>query len=94
MIGHALHIAKTEWRWISTNPCREVRKPSEAPHRKQRISPDELQQLLSALKYTQGTAPTNMSQEVADTLLLALETAMRSGEVLNLAREHIHLDKS
>lgn len=94
LLSHTLEIARREWRWISTNPCRDVRKPAEAPHRKQRISPEELQQLLTALKYTPGTTPINLTQEVAVTLLLALETAMRSGEVLGLTREHIHLKQS
>lgn len=95
LISHALEIARREWAWLNTmNPSKDVRKPSDAPHRKQRINPTELQALLDALGYRIGTHPTNKTHEVGIALLLCLETACRSGEVLGLKRENIHLEHS
>lgn len=94
LVTHALEIARREWRWIVTNPGRDVRKPPDAKHRTQRISSDDVQALLDTLGYVRGTVPANKQQETAVALLIALETAMRSGEILSLTRQHVHLDHS
>ena len=94
LISHALDIARREWLWLNQNHAKDVRKPPSPPHRTQRISDEDLQKLLDALTYVAGTTPTNKSQEVAVALLLCLETACRSGEILSLTRANVHLGQS
>lgn len=92
LIGHALEIARKEWRWIEANPSKDCRKPADNKHRVQKISDSDVDKLLQALKYVRGTVPANKQQEVGLALLLALETACRGGELLSLVRDHIHLE--
>lgn len=49
--------------------------------------------LLEKLKYIDGEPPVTMMQEVAYAFLIALETAMRQGEILSLTRDAVFLDK-
>lgn len=92
LIGHALEIARKEWRWLEANPSKDCRKPADNKHRIQKISPSDVDKLLAALRYERGTVPANKQQEVGVALLLALETACRGGELLALTRDHIHLE--
>ncbi len=49
LIGAALEVAKREWGWLASNPCREVKKPPEAQHRDRIITDDEQQRICWAL---------------------------------------------
>lgn len=49
--------------------------------------------LLEKLKYVEGEPPATMMQEVAYAFLIALEPAMRQGEILSLTRDAIFLDR-
>lgn len=76
--------ARKEWLWVRSNPVRDVSRPKEPPSRKRRVPDDEIAAMLAALGYVEGVAPATKSQEVAVAFLLALETAMRAGEVIGL----------
>ena len=91
LISHSLEIARREWRWINENSCRDVRKPMEPPHRKQRISDENIQKLIGALGYVEGRVPSTQSHQVAIALLFCIETACRSGEVIGLTKANVHL---
>lgn len=93
LIGHALEIARKEWRWIEVNPSKDCRKPADNKHRTQKIGEGDVDKLLEALRYQRGTVPANKQQEIGLALLLALETACRGGELLSLTRQHIHLEQ-
>lgn len=83
--------ARTEWKWIDNNPCREVRKPKKPPHRDRRISPDEEKRILLALEYDDSARIQNVRQGIAVAFLFALETGMRQGEIWGLTWNNVFL---
>lgn len=92
LISHALNIAVTEWKWITDNPLKGVRKPKEPPHRERRITQDEIDRLLLALGYDYDDRPETITAKVGAALLFAIETAMRAGEIASLHWENIDLE--
>lgn len=77
-------VAVNEWRWIHDTPFKSVTPPAEGRARTRRVSDDELDRLLLALNYERGTVPETAQQFIGAACLLALETAMREGEILTL----------
>ncbi len=84
LLRGVLEACRREWGWLHINPCAGIRWPSAGQPRDRRITDDELDRLLLALGYDRGTAPTRPAHRVAIALLLALETAMRAGELCGL----------
>ena len=82
LIGSVLKAARVEWRWMRDNPMKEVTKPRQPKGRKRRVSQDEIDRLVTASGYT-GTHESMLHITVA-AFLFALETGMRSGEILAL----------
>ena len=93
LLSAVFEQAKREWRWIARNPLREVKRPPNNRHRDRRISPAEEQTLLDEMGYIEGQPPQTKTQELAYAFLLAIETAMRQGEILGLTKDRVHLDK-
>lgn len=89
MLRSVFDVAIKEWGWLRVNPMDAVKKPPAPPSRKRRITADEIERVTMALGYT-GGAPENQSQRVALAFLFALETAMRSGEILGLTWDKVH----
>jgi len=77
-------IAIVEWQWLKTSPIAQISRLPEAPPRNRRISQNETSQILEALDYEEGKYPQLQKQQVAVAFLIALETAMRLGEIINL----------
>lgn len=71
------------WGWLNSDPMSDVDRPPNPPSRRRRINQDEVDRITLALGYD-GGAPENVSDHVALSFLFALETAMRSGEILGL----------
>lgn len=84
--------ARREWRLIAVNPWRDVRKPKAPRHRERRISDDEIERITLALGYD-GSPIATLSQQVAVMFLLAIETAMRAGELLSLRWSDVDLQR-
>lgn len=74
---------RREWGWLATDPLKDVDRPPNPASRKRRITPDEIERMTLALGYD-GGVPQTASDKVALAFLLAIETAMRAGEMLNL----------
>lgn len=85
-------VARQEWKWIKENPWADVRMPPKPKPRDRRISDDEIERLSIAANYEHFDTPANFTQQVAVAFLLAIETGMRSGEILKLQWKHAHLD--
>jgi len=83
LLRSVLKVCRAEWGWLRIDPLADVAKPPSPPSRRRRISRDEEDRIVLALGYN-GGAPENASQRVALAFLFALETAMRSGEILAL----------
>lgn len=87
LISHVFTTARREWNWASKSPTADVRRPKDPPPRDRLISQDEIDRICLALAYDGKI--TNISGVVAATFLFAIETGMRSGEILSLTPERI-----
>lgn len=101
LISHVFSTAAKEWKWIAESPTTNVRRPKAEESRDRLPTDDEIERICFALGFDLGGAEvvTTKSQAVAVTLLFAIETAMRSGEVCLLeqawVRENVaHLPAS
>jgi integrase len=90
LLGTVLEHARREWRWIESNPMRDVRRPANPDHRQRLIAGPEVRGVLRALGY--GGPVRTVSQAVAACFLLALATGMRAGELCGLQWAHVRPD--
>ena len=79
-----------EWRYVDHDPWPDVIKPKDNPARKVIFQEGQAERIVTALGYEGGT-PKDKREQTAVAFLLALETAMRSGEILTLEWKHVHL---
>lgn len=87
VISHLFNIARKEWGMESlSNPVQNIRMPKNSRPRDRRIVGDEEERLLDACTRSKSPA-------LKDIVLLALETAMRLGELLSLEWKNIDLKK-
>lgn len=81
-----------EWRCgLRENPVHLVSRPKNPPARKRRVSEAEMLAIRAALGWDGKAAPATLSQWIAWTHALAVETAMRKGEILGLAWPRVRL---
>lgn len=93
IISSVIEVARKQWRWIGVNPLKELDRPKDPPHRDRRISDDEIQRICDALLYDENEPVTTQRQHIAVAFLLAIETAMRQGELFTLDWQDVHLDQ-
>lgn len=89
LLRAVFNVAKREWHWLHDSPFDGVSPPPEGKARTRRVADAELDRLLLALNYERGTRPETAGQFIAVAALLALETAMRQGELLSLDRADV-----
>lgn len=88
----AVWAAAAEWGWCPReSPWRAVRLPPDAPPRTRLLRWAEIRRILRRLGYVTSAPPITVSQQVAWAWLIALRTALRSGEVLGLTGESVDL---
>ena len=80
VISTIFTTCKKEWGYPIENPILSIRRPKKAEPRDRRFNEDELSKLIKGNK----TSPL-----LRDIIQIALETAMRQGEILRVKREHI-----
>jgi len=86
-LGHAIDIARKEWGvHLSENPCRMIRRPKPPRGRDRRLQPGEEERLLDA-------ADAGRNPLMRPLIIIALETAMRQGELLSLTWENVDLER-
>lgn len=78
LLSHVFTIAIKEWGFPLTNPVLMIRKPKSNQARDRRLQNDEEELILL-----------NCSQEMKAFITIAIETAMRRGEIVNLQRNWI-----
>lgn len=94
LLRNVFIIARKEWHWIGHHPFDGLKIPLEAPPRDRRVDPwREVRPLVRALGYVSGQIPETKSQEVALAFLVALRTAMRASEVLQLGKESLDIQR-
>lgn len=84
LLSNFFEIARIEWGLADDNPVKKVRKPKPPPGRDRRLTPREDRQIL---RYAHQHA----NQSLYTIIVLALETAMRQSEILNLEWSNVNL---
>lgn len=90
LISHVINVARKEWGIHVDNPISMIRRPAENRARNRRLGIGEEEKLLAELEETtrseRGTFKEGGSRNpwVRPLVILALETAMRRGELLSL----------
>lgn len=86
-IAHAVDVARKEWGvHLVQNPARMIRRPAPPRGRDRRLNGDEEQLLLEA-------ADAGRSPYMRPLIILAIETAMRQGEMLSLTWNDVDIDR-
>ena len=89
VLAHAVR-----WKWLTLNPLTKIHRPPHSPPRDRRISEEENGRILQALTYEEEARVRTQRQELAVGFLLAIETAMRQGELWDLKWENVHLSRN
>ncbi|VVE28675.1 integrase [Pandoraea horticolens] len=90
LMSHAFLVARKEWGWLVTNPMAEVKRPPDPPGRERLISEEEIESLLTSMGFEEGLPIEKPMQRVAVAFLFAIETAMRSSEILALTASSVN----
>lgn len=91
LISAVLTAARKRWKWMTHSPAADVMKPKKPPPRERRISADEQNRILEALGYDPKGVVYHPRRQVAIAFLLAIETAMRHGELWGLEWRDVNL---
>lgn len=70
-------------RWLLANPMQGIKRPTEPPSRKRRITQDEIDRVALACGLDEDRADTSLNR-TGLAFLFAIETAMRAGEILGM----------
>ena len=81
LLSNLFELAITEWGYCTDNPVKKVRKPKPTPGRDRRLTAREKRLIL---RYCHN----HPNLELYSIVVIALETAMRQGEILGLERPH------
>ncbi|MEC4879572.1 site-specific integrase [Pseudomonas sp. NC26] len=84
LLSNLFELGRIEWGICDDNPVLKVRKPKMPPGRERRLTSRE-ERLILRYAHNYGNS------ELYAIVVVALETAMRQGEILNLTWEHINL---
>ncbi|WP_409286736.1 site-specific integrase [Pseudomonas guariconensis] len=84
LLSNVFDVGRIEWGACDVNPVANVRKPKPAPGRERRLSAREERLIL---RYCNN----HPTPDLFSIVEVALETAMRQGEILNLDWENINL---
>ncbi|MFB6349692.1 tyrosine-type recombinase/integrase [Moraxella sp. ZJ142] len=91
-LSGVFNYAIKERYWIDENPVSKVTKPTKSPPRNRRITQAEINALIKVSKYCSNTPPKTVRQWIVWTVLFALQTCMRQGEILGMTPKHMHKD--
>jgi integrase len=86
LLGHVFEVARKEWGIYVHNPVRDIKLPPAGRPRDRRLHDGEEARLLDACREARNPWLLPLVQ-------LALETAMRQGELIRLRWEHIDLNR-
>lgn len=87
LLGHLFTIAVKEWGLgLTFNPVLNIRRPSPGPGRNRRLTPDEEKRLLVAVDQ-------HSNPMLGWIVRIAIETGMRSSEIITLRRSQADIDR-
>ena len=84
LLSAVFRECRTTWKWMAHNPMTDVKRPQKAPPRDRLIAEAEVELILKGLEYEETAPVRTTRQQIAVAFLLALETAMRQGELWSL----------
>lgn len=94
LMSSAFNYAIKDRSWINNNPCHGARRPERGrPRNRPPLSPQEIAAINVATGYDTDPSLRTMTARVGACFLLALETGMRSGEILRLRPADYWRDK-
>jgi len=98
-LGGICTRAVKEWRWMPVSPVKGVTLPKEPERRKRRPSVQEIEKIEHVAGYVSNSPCKTNTCQTAAAFLFAIETGMRSAEILTLDRTRIkgrvaHLPKT
>lgn len=88
LLSSVLNCAIKDWGYPIENPIPSIRRPTSPDHRDRRLRGDEEERLIGAARSASCRAP-----QLADVIVLAIETGMRAGEILSLSPSNVFLDR-
>lgn len=88
LLSSVLNCAIKDWGYPIENPIPSIRRPAAPEHRDRRLEEDEEERLLTAARSGLSRAP-----QLADAIVLAIETGMRAGEIVSLTRSSVILGR-
>lgn len=92
IIQSVLETARREWKWISHNPLKDLKRLKEAQHRNRRVSTEEIDAICNELGFSFDNPHIGMQKhKVAVIALIAIETAMRRSEITKLDWSQVHI---
>ncbi|MBE9400468.1 site-specific integrase [Acinetobacter albensis] len=93
LLSAVLYCCIRELGWLSASPMTLVARPKLPPPRNRRAYDHEIAAILEACSYKEGAPVYTKSQEVGWSVLFALETAMRMGEITSMTWDNVYIDK-
>lgn len=84
VLSKILRMCVNQWGWLHSHPIPDIGRLKDKPPRKRGISKYEIDAILENLKHNRHGV------EISILFLLALETAMRLGELLSIKWENTH----
>lgn len=90
LLSAVFEAARREWRWITSNPVADIRKPRQPDHRETLLTRYQIKLQLRALGYSPLLPIRSVSQAVAVAFLLAMRSGMRAGEICGLTWARVH----
>ncbi len=88
LLKHVFATATDEWELVRIDPFMKVKRPSRSKRRKRRVLPDEIERISMALDLD-SELWTSEKQITGAAFLFAIETAMRSGEILAMKNSDV-----
>ena len=82
-----------KWEYLKSNPLASIEKPKEPPPRTRRYSQEEIDRLLFVSGFDFENPPETAISRVGASILFAIETAMRAGEICNLKWGDVDFEK-